>query len=58
MVSLTSVPMTCPAAHMAAMRQLPRARLAPNMLSAISTGQAEADSTGKNAETSSEPTGW
>ncbi len=57
MPSLTSVPMTCPAPHTSAVRQLPRARLAPNMLSAISTGQAPTDSWGMSAETTSEPTG-
>ncbi len=58
MPSLTSVPITCPAAHTSAVRQLPSARLAPNMLSAISSGQALADSCGMSAELSSEPMGW
>ena len=42
---------------MTAVRQLPSTPLAPNMASAISTGQVHADSWVRNAETTSEPSG-
>ncbi|HBW18283.1 MAG TPA: hypothetical protein DEH11_04360 [Actinobacteria bacterium] len=49
--------MTCPAAHTSAVRQLPRARFAPNIASAIRNGQAAADPVGKNALAIRQPTG-
>ena len=55
--SLTSVPITCPAAHSSAVRQLPSTRLAPNMASAIRAGQAVANVWVTNAEATRQPTG-
>ena len=51
------MPITWPAAHTTAVRQLPSVPLAPNMASAISTGQAQADPWVTNAEATSEPSG-
>jgi len=57
MPSLTSVPITWPATHTTASRQLPSAWLAPNMASVISTGQTTGNSPETKAETISVPTG-
>jgi len=57
MPSLIRVPITVPAAQIIAVRQLPRARLAPNMAKAISTGHAQRYDVGKNAEAIRQPTG-
>ena len=57
MPSLTPVPITCPATQISAVRTLPRARLAPNIATAISTGQANELPGPTNAETTRGPTG-
>ena len=57
MPSLTSVPITCPAPHTRAVRQLPSTLMAPNIASAIRAGQAAGDPWAKKAEATSEPAG-
>ena len=54
MPSLTRVPITCAARQITAVAALPSARLAPNMASAISTGQMAAEPPAMKADSSSE----
>jgi hypothetical protein len=57
MPSLTRLPMTCPDAQTTSVRQLPSARLAPNMASAITTGHGLSGIPVTKAETIRDPTG-
>ena len=57
MPSLTSVPITSPAAQTTAVRQFPSTRLAPNRARAITAGQEVPKAPETNMEATSEPTG-